>query len=474
MADLVVPAAPPLSSVHGVELMHTGQWDISTGTATFTRDDLVAAVAAQDCPAVRRPILKLGHTDPRFDGEPAVGWIDAMATDDDGHRLVGDYVGMPGWLGDVLPSAYPDRSIEGWWDFRCQLGHVHPFVVTAVALLGVTRPGIGTLQSLQDLQDIADLYGVAASTPALSLGHAVVIHCKGAALMPNPTPLPVAAAVTSEDVRRSYYETAPWSVWICEMQLEPLQLITVDDNTGKYARVPVTINGNDFEFGEAVPVEIQYVDIDMATPAAASVDGQPQRLVYASRAESRPGQQPGQPAPHSASQTPPVEPAAGPTTDPEGEAMPALDEGLRERLGLAADADEAAILAAVDELTETATAPPAPVPAAASPALPPGTVAVDEGTLALLREQAAQGVAARTQQLTEARDRAIDDAVNAGKIPPARAEYWQQSWAADPDGTRQTLASLPAGLIPIEDLGEPGGDEDLDADFDRLHSVKGA
>ncbi|WP_326829688.1 phage protease [Streptosporangium sp. NBC_01810] len=467
MADITVPTAAPLASVHGVELIQTGQWDISTGTATFTRDDLAAAVGAQDCPAVRRPILKLGHTDPRFDGEPAVGFVDAMATINSGHTLIGDYVGMPGWLGPVLPSAWPDRSIEGWWDFQCQLGHVHPFVVTAVALLGVSRPGIGTLQSLQD---VADLYGVAAGAPepAPSFGHAVVIHCKGAAPMPNPSPLQVAATVTSEDVRRAYYETTPWSVWICEMQLEPLQLITVDDLTGKYARVPITINGDDFEFGEAVPVEIQYVDTT-GTPAAASAGAG--RLVYASRAESRPGPPPRAAGP----EAPPVEPAAGPTPTPEGEAsMPALDEGLRERLGLAADADEAAILAAVDELTETATAPPAPVPAAASPALPPGTVAIDEATLAELRERAEQGAAARTQQLTESRDRAIDDAVKAGKIPPARVEHWQKAWAADPDGTRQTLASLAPGLVPIEDIGEPGGDDALDADWDRLHSVKGA
>ncbi len=157
--------------------------------------------------------------------------------------------------------------------------------------------------------------------------------------------------------------------------------------------------------------------------------------------------------------------------------MPALDEGLRERLSLPADADEAAILAAVDELTEAATAPapaPAPAPEPVGASLPPGTVAIDEATLAELRERAEQGVAARTQQLTEARDRAIGDAIAAGKIPPARRAHWEQAWAADPDGTKATLASLAPGLVPLEDIGEPGGDEaDLDAEFDRLHSRKG-
>src|SRR5262249_21934435 len=152
---------PALVTRPDVELMQPGTWQLSTGTATFTPDDLRAAVTALDCPAIRNPVIKLGHIDQRFDGEPAVGWIGNMAVDSAG-TLRGDYTGMPAWLDDVLPSAYPDRSIEGSYDFRCQLGHIHPFVVTAVALLGVTAPGIGTLESLQD---VAELYGVAASDP---------------------------------------------------------------------------------------------------------------------------------------------------------------------------------------------------------------------------------------------------------------------------------------------------------------------
>ena len=467
-----VPTTPPLATVPDVELMRTGQWNISTGTATFIRDDLAGAVAAVDCPAIRRPVLKLGHTEPdpeagiRWDGEPAVGWIDNMALINGGHTLVGDYVGMPGWLGDVIASAYPDRSVECWWDFRCQLGHTHPCVVTAVALLGIVRPGIGTLQSLQD---VASLYGVAASSPQPGHGQAVTVHCKGAP-MPNPSPLQVAAAVTSEDVRRQYYEHAAWSVWICEMQLDPLQLITVDDTTGQYARVPVTLDGETITFGDAIPVAIEYVDVPASTPAAASTaDGQSRRVVYASRAESRPGPQPGQGAPQ-ASQTTPVEPGPNPT---EGEAMPALDEGLRERLGLSADADEAAILAAVDELTEAATAPPTPAPEPVAASLPPGTVLMDETQLTDLRAAAEDGRAAREQQRTEARDAAITAAIGDGRITPARREHWQTAWEADPEGTAQTLASLAPGLVPLADVGAPGGEPDAtaeDAEFDRLFS----
>ena len=507
MADLTVPAPLALATVANVELMHTGTWNLSTGPVTFSREDLAQAVAALDCPAVRRPVLKLGHMEPdpdehglRWDGLPAVGYIANMAVAEAGRTLVGDYAGMPGWLGPIIASAYPDRSIEGQFDHRCQMGHLHPFVITAVSLLGVAAPGIGTLQSLQD---VAALYGVAASTPSPpSSGEpiAVTVHATREDTVPNPRAPQVAAGVTTEDVRRAFYGSdygRGWDIWIEAIELDPMQIIAIDDATGSRSRVPVTIGEGDGEaavsFGDPVRVVVRYDD---APAVAASAD---RTIRYGSRAESRPGTPqaataPGEPAPDAAPIAPPVPPAlATPPTPPvvpapqtppvepgttpnEGEAMPALDEGLRERLGLGADADEAAILAAVDDMVDKVTAPPAPEPVAAAPALPEGTVAIDEATLNELREQAKQGVAARARQLTEDRDRTIDDAIKAGKTPPARREHWQKSWAADPDGTRDVLASLAPGLVPMVDIGEPGREPDssgADAEFDRAFSTPG-
>jgi hypothetical protein len=143
-----MPGAVTLVRREGVELARTGSWAISSGTWEPTPQDLAAAVAAQACPAVRRPHLKIGHVDPRFDGEPAIGWVENLRLADGGPTLLGDYVDMPDWLDGVLASAWPDRSVEGRYAFRCQLGHTHPFVVSAVALLGVTPPGVGTLAAL--------------------------------------------------------------------------------------------------------------------------------------------------------------------------------------------------------------------------------------------------------------------------------------------------------------------------------------
>jgi hypothetical protein len=491
----------PLANLPGVELVQAGQWDLSTGRVTFTRADLAAAVAALDCPAVRRPVLKLGHVDPRFDGEPAVGFVANMCLADGGHTVVGDYVGMPGWLGDVLASAFPDRSIEGCFDFKCQVGHTHPFVITAVALLGVSAPGVGTLESLQD---VARLYGVEAAAGESGARVTVTVHASKEDVMPNPRPAEVAAGVSVEDVRRAYYDNAPQQTWICEIQLDPLQLIVMDDNSGGYARVPITVDGDAFQFEQPIPVTVQYVDVPQDQAVAAS------RIVYASRDESRPAaavtgsfhdlgihtaeqlqqRREQEPEPNLATakdaikrvaaasgleppETPPAEPVDNPTPPTEGAPM-ALDEGLRERLGLAEDADEEAILTALDEAlnppTPQAEQEPATV-AAGAPRLPEGVTTIDETTLAELRAAADDGRAAREQQRTEERDRTIAAAIDAGKIPPARREHWEKAWSADAEGAKQTLASLEPGLVPLADKGTPGGENDLanlDTEFDSL------
>lgn len=442
---VTVPSAPPLARVSGVELIHTGQWDISSGTWTVTTDDIAAAVAALDCPAVRRPVLKLGHVDPRFDGEPAVGWIDNLAAAADGHTLRGDYVGMPGWLGDVVASAYPDRSIEGQYDFRCQIGHVHPFVLTGVALLGVTAPGIGTLASLQD---VAALYGVAASsgrgTPICT-----TVRASEGARMPNPSPTTVAAGVTTEDVRRAYYDDAPWEMWIEEFHLDPLQLIVTNDMNGERSRVPVVVGDGDGEdavsFGEPVRVVVRYEDVPAAEVAAAASTS---RIRYASRAESRPGQEP---APNAAGA-----PAPADDTQQEQERSTAVafsDEQLttmRQQLGLADAADETAIAEAVAaraaQGSETGAEPP---PAA----LPEGVVTIDASQLEQLQVAARRGEEARTRQEREDREALVAAAIADGRIAPARREAWLQTLERDP-GSAETLASMAPGLIPV---GPPAG-----------------
>lgn len=161
---VTVPQAVPLKGIPDVELVAVGSWAASTGQVTVTDDDLRSAISALECPGVYAPAIKLGHEEPdpdgqhmRWDGTPAVGWVSNMRLSANGAKLLGDYTGMPGWLADVAPSAYPQRSVEIRRDHKCQIGHVHPFVITAVSLLGVYPPAVGVIKSLNDVQALYTL-----------------------------------------------------------------------------------------------------------------------------------------------------------------------------------------------------------------------------------------------------------------------------------------------------------------------------
>lgn len=422
---VVVPQTPPLSRLANVEIMHTGTWQLSTGPATFTTDDLTDAVASLGCGAVRRPILKLGHSDPRFDGEPCVGYVDRLAVADNGYTLAGDFAGMPGWLGDVLASAYPDRSVEGEYDYVCQMGHTHPFVVHAVALLGVTRPGIGTLESLQD---IASLYGVVAArsrtgTPVVVRGSSV-----------SPSSRLVAASVTAEDVMRAFYDSplgSGWDSWVEELQLDPLQLIYVNDSDSSRQRVPVVIGPGEgvetVSFGTPVGVFIRYVDAAAGLPGRDAV-----KFGYRAR------------------------PDRVAAAVPREGSVDLTDEQLatmRTTLGLPTDADPAAVTAAMIEKLTTS---PAPEPVPPPVVLPEGTVAIDKVQLDELVAAATRGAQARTQQEHDGREALVSAAVRDGRIPPARREAWIKQLEADP-GSETILASLAPGLIPVgPEIGHSG------------------
>lgn len=152
-----------LRTIPAVELIRTGVWQISTGPWTVTPADLVAAVAAHQAGALRRPPIRLGHVDARFDGEPALGYVDNLRIVDNGQTLVGDLVGVPALLAELLPAAYADRSVEGVQGFVDASGRTYSFALTGLALLGAVPPGISTLRSLAD---VGALYGVAAAAAA--------------------------------------------------------------------------------------------------------------------------------------------------------------------------------------------------------------------------------------------------------------------------------------------------------------------
>lgn len=138
-----------MADLRDIELARVGEFDLSTGKQKFTPEMLAdAARRAQEQGASFRAALKLGHTDPRNDGEPAFGWLHNVRVDNDG-VLRGDATGVPQWLADNAKSAYPDRSIEA--NLIKAADGTEGMELTGLALLGQTPPGITTLKSWREL-----------------------------------------------------------------------------------------------------------------------------------------------------------------------------------------------------------------------------------------------------------------------------------------------------------------------------------
>jgi hypothetical protein len=143
------------AELRDVELARPGTWKLASGPLDVTARMLDDAARFANREGARPAFLKIGHTDTRFmagDGEPALGWVHnvRLEEDDQGHVLKGDLTGMPDWLGTALPHHWPDRSIEGWADYEHD-GDKYGLVMSGLALLGVTPPGMSSLKSLRDL-----------------------------------------------------------------------------------------------------------------------------------------------------------------------------------------------------------------------------------------------------------------------------------------------------------------------------------
>ncbi|WP_062367912.1 phage protease [Gordonia sp. QH-12] len=452
-----IPDAPVLATIPRVELGSVGTWDISNIAGWHpTADDFASAVAALDCPAVRRPVLKLGHSD--GPGDPAIGVIDNLAVTDEGQTLVGDFVGVPSWLAaaddegrSVIASAYPDRSGEWEHNYVCQLGHTHPFVLHAMALLGVVRPGIGTLESLYDL------------------------YAKAPQPEEKPMTSAVMTSVTIDQVRSAYYNgpaAANYALWIREMLIDPPVLIVQNDQNDSLLKVPYSVVNDEVTFGEAVPVKVEYIDESAPDPEPAADDdatvaaSAPRAARFASRTESRPGRPAGTP-PRPAAQADEATTEGGSSVEITNEQLAAL----RTALGLADDVDLDGIITAVQELAKKSEDAESDggTPAAASTApLPDGVVAVDAGRLATLEANSARFAEHLEDERKRHIEAKLDAAIAEGRITPANRETWRKTFEANADQAAELLASMaPNSAVPVGELGhstEPADTTDVRED----------
>ena len=517
MTDVEIRQPVPLRTVPNIELAAIGTWKASTGTTTFTEADFLNAVSALDCPGVRNPVVKLGHAEAdstsgvRWDGEPSLGWVANMRYDADG-KLRGDLTGMPAWLADpqgdglsVLAAAYPDRSIEIYRPFVCQIGHSHPAVITALALVGVSPPGVGVLKSMQDVYAAwteplpADVKATLTTTVAARLsaaperqetagsgkppGLATTIRTSIGDLM--TTAGAVKATVSVEDISRKYYEAAGYSMWITAMHVDPLELIASDDSNGKFFRIPVELKGEEFTFGEPQEVAIVYEDVKAAATAlpyrwqdrkaalaAAGITdgvipvtptitttGAAGNVTVTYAPPIAPDVSPAGAAIRkmAAVQTPDAgTPAAGSTTEDKEASVDAAK--LREALGLAATASDEDVRAALaSAIPETPPAPDAtPDPQATLTAIPPsagGAMLIDPENYKTLVSMAAKGERAFAEMQKNKRDHVLDQAMKDGRFPVSRLSAYQGMWDKNPEATEQYIAMMPKNTVPTMSAG---------------------
>jgi hypothetical protein len=477
-----------LKTVSNIPIAAVGEnWKTSTGIETVTEEDLMCALAALDDPAIKTPRVKLGHLDPRFtpdlgpnpfDGTPVLGKFINLRYDDKSMTLYADAVGVPEWFATIMPYAYPNRSMEAYRHVETATGHTHDFVITAVALLGDELPAIETLD---DLKTLFSSDGPEWAGDLVQKGEHVMAS-KGGVV---PLAKRIAASTSIEDVRRSFFEdfateeSGRYWWWIRAAYVDPSILICSDDSDSLYA-VPYTVTDSGAEFGDPSEVFTQYVETESGKIAASRVMlDKPAVAVFNKSGGSRPQQ----PIPKKGDQVPRINAS--------------IDVGnLRTRLGLTAeqlpdDATEEQINQALSgpvpgtgpDVAQTgnpaqpepgspeagavtndppaANAPPSPdlsASAAAANVVNDDLVTIDKETLRVLTEGAKQGAEMFRTATQSRRREVVEGAIKAGKIPRSRMEHYTKLMDVDEEGTSATLASLPAGLIPVGPEAGSAGD----------------
>jgi hypothetical protein len=470
-----------LITIPNVTLIKVGAWPAHgnspgmSNEVVFTEEDLRNIIAAMECPDVKEPRMILGHTGPTapagmsavadegfFGEQPAIGKFINCALSSDGQEITGDLAGVPAWLAKILPTAYPNRSTEVYWDVPSGIPGApnHACIMPRVALLGTGLPAVATLEDLrvffsEDGPDIPE--------PEMSKASRHVAAMNGGQMS-----LRAAASVQVEDVRREFYNNFATEAsgrywwWITAMYADP-QILIVDDEEESLWSVPYEIKGDDVEFGEPVQIKVQYVEEESGKVAAARMSaaqtlvsgnkalGVEAEQVYDKAATSRPEDR----KPRKEQATMGIDIAA-----------------LRERTGLTAeqlpdDATEEQVNAAL-----SAPAAPeggageqeeheedAPAGAGESEEQPAGaaaassTVTVDREAWEESQRTQAALKADLDKRTAESRESKVTAAIKAGKIPRSRKDHYVQLMTADPKGTEELLDKMEANVIPVDETG---------------------
>jgi hypothetical protein len=452
---------PDIVTVPAVTLLRTGTYSLSTGERTFAEEDLRAAADAFATDAgVKAPRIKidsleaaLGLDPAAHGGEPALGWVDNLAVAANGQELTGDFH-VPDWLAESMEWAYPSLSIEGTAPgWTSSTGRSHELVVTAVALLGVHWPGVTTLDDFREVM-------------ATGAGVEIMEQPDDQAVLAR-MPVrerPLRASLDADLVIRRFIDfiddpenrdalpegVTAWNLWPRAMRFDDAgkpYLKVTDEESGSLYRIDFSVAGSDVTFGDFQEVVEQDVPVAAGAPSPSTV------RAMASREAAR---------------------AVRATATEEGTVPLDLD-ALRTRLGLAADADEDAINAALAAEANPGGgngaggsepkqgSPEGGAPEGGREGEPPAQARGDL-TVTVSREQwnetqarlstLEETHAERTQrEATEQRDTLVRAAVTDGRIAPAERDRWREALDTAPEATAGLLAQLTPNKIPVHARG---------------------
>lgn len=146
-----------------------------------------------------------------------------------------------------------------------------------------------------------------------------------------------------------------------------------------------------------------------------------------------------------------------------------LSESALQKLGLDAEADDAAVEAAIDALTTEQPEPAEPAEPtmddAAKIAAKFGMTVVNKASYDQMAATVADLSARRDQQIQDENDAAIRNALDTGRIDPKSADTWRAELAKNREGTLALLSTLPANsAVPVTELGHGIGSEETTND----------
>jgi hypothetical protein len=462
------------ATVPGVEIARAGEWNASTGRWLCSVEDIADAVRASHDPAFAAPILKVGHVDPRFDGEPALGVLTNLRAAEDGTVLVADISGVPEWLASIMASAYPRRSVEASLGVVTDDSKTYRMVVTGLALLGVAMPAV------ESLADVADLYGVlsevtastgwtAASTVAATMGvlmpEKMLAGLRPAAVRfdgPNPVEVngarvrPVRGSAPMEEIWDAFQVWARGDgglgpeVYIEELGTDYLLAYSWMVE-GVVWRVPWSEAGGTFTFGPAVKGDMVFTP-DSGVSAASADHGLP-----SARGRGPEGSREDHPP---VDVTPKMRELLGLPDDASPEAVEAAMQALHDRAKAPANAgpeDEQTDDDSGDDAPDGDTAGGDAVPTAVAAAF-----AQRDKVIASLSKQLADRNA---REAADKRSQVIKAALDDGKITPAERPAWEADYDSAPDVTAKILARMaPGTAMPVQAAGHAGHGSDSDDD----------